>query len=101
MPFGGRLTRETAALCTWVVRITSKACCTYLEWTGTKSRSRMLAGGLATDRQDHTEAAPPAGCALDLDSPAVVGDDALADGQPQARPLAHRLGREERVEDPR
>ena len=53
------------------------------------------------DRQDHTEAAPPAGCALDLDPPTVVGDEAVADRQPQARPLADRLGREERVEYPR
>ena len=53
------------------------------------------------DRQDHTEAAPPAGRALDLDPPAVVGDDAVADRQPQARPLADWLGREERLEYPR
>src|ERR1700737_1039062 len=52
-------------------------------------------------RQEHTEAAALAGPAVHLDPPAVAGDDGVRDRQAQARALAHRLGREERIEQPR
>src|SRR5450759_3148214 len=58
-------------------------------------------GALAADRQDDPEGGPPAGSALELDPTTVIGHDALADREAEAGPLADRLGREERVEDPR
>src|SRR3990172_6193440 len=37
----------------------------------------------------------------DLDGAPMLLDDALADGEAEARPLPHLLGGEERIEDPR
>src|SRR3972149_1927907 len=47
-------------------------------------------------------AAPPdvAGAALEVDGAPILGDDAVADRQAQARALAHPLGGEEGVIDP-
>src|SRR5262245_23456274 len=48
--------------------------------------------------QADAEDAAAADLALDVDAAAVVADDAVADRQPQPRPLPHRLGGEERLE---
>src|SRR5207248_869083 len=52
-------------------------------------------------RQADAERAAAPHLALDLDGAAVVADDAEADRQSQPRPLADRLGGEERLEQPR
>src|SRR5690349_8958100 len=52
-------------------------------------------------RQADAERAAATDLGLDLDGAAVVADDSEADRQPQARPLADRLGREDRPEQPR
>src|SRR5205814_670294 len=49
---------------------------------------------------DHTEHAALGSAALHLDPAAVIGDDALRDGEAEARALPGRLGGEEWVEDP-
>src|SRR5439155_462091 len=51
-------------------------------------------------RHHDAEHAALAGPALDLDPAAVVGHDALRDGETEAGALSRRLGREERIEDP-
>ena len=61
------------------------------------SLARLSAGW---QRQPDGEAGALAGGGLDLDRAAVVLDDAVADRQAQAGPLADRLGGEEGVEDP-
>src|SRR5262249_5149556 len=45
------------------------------------------------------EAGPFAGYGLDLDLPAMLLDDSVADAQSQSRSVSDRLGREERIED--
>src|SRR3954447_11444512 len=50
-------------------------------------------------RQADGEPRALAGGRLEVDGPAVVADDPVAHGQSQPRPLADRLGGEERVED--
>src|SRR4051812_49638988 len=52
------------------------------------------------DGQVDREARSPAGGRRDLDPAVVLVDDAITDAESQARPLADRLGREERIEDP-
>src|SRR5205814_1432548 len=48
------------------------------------------------------ERGPPADLGLEADAtPVLLHDDRVGDRQPLPRPLAHRLGREERVEDAR
>src|SRR5206468_10756620 len=51
-------------------------------------------------RHHDAEHAALAGPALDLDPAAVVGHDALRDGETEAGALSRRLGREERIENP-
>ena len=60
--------------------------------------TRIVAAQPAAPRGRHS---PLPTCDLHLDAPAVIGHDALRDGQPEAGALARRLGGEERVEDPR
>src|SRR5262245_14619138 len=54
-----------------------------------------------SQRKEDLEARALAGGALHLDVPAMARDDAVADRQTQTGPFAHRLGREERVEEAR
>src|SRR5438093_12672977 len=65
-----------------------------------------MASGLLPDhrpdrygRQPHDERGPAADLALDRNLPAMSLDDPQAHRQPQTRPLALPLGREERIED--
>src|SRR5207245_1288177 len=65
-----------------------------------------MASGLFPDhrpdrygRQSHDERGPAADLALDRNLPAMSLDDPKAHRQPQTRPLALALGREERIED--
>ena len=51
-------------------------------------------------RQVDVEARPHAGLAVDLDRPARLGDDPVDDREPEPGPLARRLRREVRLEDP-
>ena len=57
-----------------------------------------LAVGLAGEPDGET--APLARGGLDVDGSAMLADDAVADREAEAGPLAERLGGEERVEDP-
>src|SRR5258708_7273028 len=52
-------------------------------------------------RQPDAKHRPLAGAALGADAAAVAFDDAVNDGEAQARALAHVLGGEERIEDAR
>src|SRR5438876_345663 len=60
-------------------------------------RSRMAASNVA--RSIAFSAALPGAGALRLDLAAVLADDQVADGQPQAGALAGAATREERLED--
>src|SRR5579871_128358 len=51
--------------------------------------------------QAHAEGAAAPDGAVDFDGAAVIADDAEADRQPQPRPLTHRAGGEERLEEVR
>src|SRR5437016_4822497 len=55
--------------------------------------------GARQDREVDLEGGSRAGSARDRDRAAVLLDDPLAQRQPEARPLAGWLGREERLED--
>src|SRR5687768_1783037 len=68
------------------------------DYTMPASLSRCVAR--LPDGHHDGERRAPAHLALHADRPAVVVDDSVTDAQAQARPLAQRLGREERVEDP-
>src|SRR4051812_4115768 len=57
--------------------------------------------GSPLDRQVDPEAGPGTHGALDLDVAAVFGNNPVADAEAQARTTTNRLGREERIEDPR
>ena len=50
-------------------------------------------------RQENAEHASLADHAVDLDPPAVLGDDRVADRQAESRAAARRLRGEERLED--
>src|SRR5262249_17997728 len=51
-------------------------------------------------RKPDRESRPQAGSAGDVDGPAVLSDDPIADAEAEAGPVADGLGGEERVEDP-
>src|SRR5207253_10112761 len=65
---------------------------------GRRGRSRGPEGA-RQDREVDLEGGSLAGSAGDRDRAAVLLDDPLAQREPEARPLARRLGREERLKD--
>src|SRR5882724_11912973 len=65
----------------------------------TPGGSRRRLRRLGRPRQEDRESAALPHLALDLDPAAVLCDDRVRDGEPEARPLPDRLGGEERLED--
>src|ERR687887_921613 len=64
-----------------------------------RSKQRLLRGRFGHHRQLDQEARTAAPARLDGDRAAVLLDDAVGDRQPETRPGADLLRREERVED--
>src|SRR5581483_10294155 len=76
-------------------------------WTRSKRTALLLRGArrrggvLGGQRQRDREPRSLADRAVAADRPVVLPDDAVGDRQPEAGAAADRLGREERIVDPR
>jgi hypothetical protein len=65
-----------------------------------KPNRRIVLGILAFDGKENPEFGSFAGLAVDFYPPAMIGHDAVDDGQPEPGPLANIFSREERLEYP-
>ena len=65
-----------------------------------RPRPSGIASAAIPRGQLHDERGAALGAVLRVQPAAVLADDAVGHGQPEPAPLARRLGREERIEDP-